>query len=504
MSSLATLIRDVAARRPTKIAIACGDQSITYDDLAARSTRLAHALYQRGVRPGERIGVLAGNSVAFAELMLAAADLGAVLAPLSPALPDEAVKRAFALMRLGPVFADKPRAMHAGHKLSVALDAASEGLSLEKLIAEAPEDAKPLAFGSLGAAFILCATSGSTGEPKGVILTQRAKVERACAAIALYDVTESDVVLAATPLYHSLAQRLLFVALMQGATAVIMPRYTPSAWFECVARARVSFTIAVSTQLAQLARALEATPERGADCVSLRCVVSSSAPLSAADKRLILTALPGQLHECYGASEIAIATSLNLSKPNAKRDSVGFAAPGVEIRILDEAGAPAAIGDAGEIACRTPMMFAGYDRRPDLTAAALCDGFFKTGDLGRLDADGALAFLGRKKDMIIVGGMKVYPSDIESAVASVDGVAECAAFPLPDQTLGEIPAIAIVARTPGAVSTRAVRAACVRLLADFQQPQRVLFVNALPRNAMGKVMRSELPALAQTAIGAAA
>jgi long-chain acyl-CoA synthetase len=394
--------------------------------------------------------------------------------------------------------------MRSGEALSVSLNPDSGRLSLEHLIAEEPLQAQPLGLGSLEAPFILCATSGATGEPKAVILTQRAKLERANAAIALYDVSQEDIVLAATPLYHSLAQRLLFVALTHGATAVIMPRYTPAAWFEQVERKRVSFTIAVSTQLAQLARALTASPERAAACKSLRCIVSSSAPLAGADKALILGALPAELHECYGASEIAIASSLNLSIPSTKRDSVGFAAPGVEIRILDKTGVPLPVGEAGEIACRTPMMFAGYDGRPDLTAAAVQDGYFKTGDLGRLDTDGALTFLGRKKDMIIVGGMKAYPADIEGAVLSVDGVAECAAFGLADQTMGEIPAIAIVPVSHGSVNARTIRAACVRLLADYQQPQRILFVESLPRNAMGKIMRSELPALAQSKIGAAA
>jgi long-chain acyl-CoA synthetase len=164
----------------------------------------------------------------------------------------------------------------------------------------------------------------------------------------------------------------------------------------------------------------------------------------------------------------------------------------VEIRILRDDDEIAAPGEAGEIACKTPMIFGGYFKRPDLTRAAMWGEYFRTGDIGRLDQDGFLYFLGRKKDVIITGGINVYPADVESAVSEHASVAECAAFPVPDERLGEIVAVAVVPRSPGPFDRRALRFHCAERLADFQQPRKYFVVDALPKNNMGKVMQHTL------------
>lgn len=503
MPDLAQAIFAIAARRADHCAIWCDGETITYRDLAARAVRLSNMLAGEGVAPGDAIGVLGRNSIAFVTLMLAAADLGAMLVPVSTTLPEDAVATAFAAGDVRHVFADAAsfvafsdsKLRHSISGLWGALedDTQENPLALDALIARAEANAAPLMRGSLDAPYILSTTSGSTGAPKAIILTQRSKIERAKAAVALYGVTENDRILAATPLYHSLAERLVFTALTSGATALLLPRYSAPLWLSTVEEQRATFTIAVSTQLSQVARRLCAEPAESARCASLRCVVSSSAPLNADDKAMIHSALPGEFHECYGASEIAIATSLNLTVQDAPRDSVGKAAPGVDIALLDAEGGRVNAGEIGEISVKTPMMFGGYHKRADLTEAAMQGDYFKTGDLGRVDESGALYFMGRKKDIIITGGINVYPADVEVAVLAAPGVAECAAFPLQDAQLGEVVAVAVT--TNGAVSARALRRICAERLADFQQPHRFFFVEALPRNAMGKVMRRELPAL---------
>ncbi|MET0181905.1 MAG: class I adenylate-forming enzyme family protein [Caulobacterales bacterium] len=505
MQGLPQTFFEIAARRAEHRAIWCDGEEITYGELAARIARLSHALAEHGVAPGDAIGVLGRNSIAFVTLMLAAADLGAVIVPVSATLPEDAISAAFEAGDVRHVFADAAALVaFAESELRTRIDGIWGALkddtlenpfSLDALIDSAPVDARPLQRGALDAPLILSTTSGSTGAPKAIVLTQRSKLERARAAIALYSVAENDRILIATPLYHSLAERLIFTALLSGATALLMPRYSAPLWLDVTDAQSATFTIAVSSQLSQIARRLRAEPSQIARCASLRCVVSSSAPLNADDKDLILRALPGELHECYGASEIAIATSLDLTNQNAPRDSVGAAAPAVDIIILDESGAETPQGEIGEIGVKTPMMFGGYHKRPDLTASALQGGYFKTGDLGRIDENGALYFAGRKKEIIITGGINVYPSDVEAAVLQTPGVSECAAFALADAQLGELVAVAVTLSTPGALSTRALRRVCADKLADFQQPQRFFILDALPRNAMGKIMRRELPAL---------
>jgi long-chain acyl-CoA synthetase len=179
--------------------------------------------------------------------------------------------------------------------------------------------------------------------------------------------------------------------------------------------------------------------------------------------------------------------------------SVGRAAQGVHIRILDDHGEELPLGEVGEIACRTPMLFGGYFRRPDLTAAAMAGAHFRTGDLGRLDADGYLYFVGRKKEIIITGGINVYPADIEAAVAGFPGLAESAAFAVPDPDLGEVVGLAYVTDGTGAFDLRRMRRHCARALADFQQPRKFVELARLPRNDMGKLTRRAILPLYQAA-----
>jgi long-chain acyl-CoA synthetase len=482
-----------AETQAEKPAIVCGDNAISFGRLAQNVRQLSQALSQNGMAPGDCIGVAASNSIAFATLLLAAADCGAMVAPVSPALPADAMRRAFAAADVRHIALDGAALQTvrsddlncAGFRFS--LDAAAFAALIDGASAGAPSKRQ----NTQDAPFIISMTSGSTGEPKPIVLTQGAKIARAKAATTLYDVTSADIILAATPLYHSLAERLLFTALLNGATCILMPSFTPQGWLHVAEHTGASFTIAVSTQLAQIARHMRDTGERRM-LPKLRAIVSSSAPLRAEDKDIIQSAFAAAFHECYGASEIAIATSLNLSAGDAPCGSVGRAAPGVDIAILDEQGRPLTCGETGEIACRTPMMFAGYLARADLTYAAMAGDYFRTGDLGRIDETGALYYLGRTKEMIVSGGMKIYPRDVEAALSELADVIECAAFALPDDVLGEQVGLAIV----GAASARAVRKACLERLADFQQPRRIIFIDALPRNGMGKLQRHLLPELA--------
>jgi long-chain acyl-CoA synthetase len=334
-------------------------------------------------------------------------------------------------------------------------------------------------------------TSGSTGSPKPIILTQRTKFNRAQAAVELYGITAADRTLAATPLYHSLAERLALIPLLTGGTCILMPGFSTSSWLQCVREQQVTFTIAVSSQLKQIAAAL-AEPGNAAGIASLRCVVSSSALLDADTKAELIGRLQCDFHECYGTSEIAIASNLDSHWARIKTRSVGRAAPGVDIRIIGPAGELLGCGEAGEIVCRTPMAFGGYFRRPDLTQAAMWGDYFRTGDIGRLDADGFLYFLGRSKDIIICGGINIYPADIEEVVNAHPSVRESAAFALPDPRLGEVVGLAIVPMQAQAFDLKQLRFHCCERLADFQQPRQFFLLSALPRNAMGKLMKYPL------------
>jgi long-chain acyl-CoA synthetase len=494
MSPISTTFFDHARRLPDKAALCCDGQAISYGDLAMLVRRWSAGLVAAGIRHGDLVGVVLPNCPEFVALMLAAADLGLVLVPVSPSLTHAALVRAFTATHVRHLVATTEVLQALAEERATTL-AGADGLWLAidapeaaALLASGGPDPAPFGWGKDEDAFILTMTSGSTSDPKPIVLSQRTKLNRAMAAVEMYGVTAADVTLTATPLYHSLAERLVLIPLLTGGTSVLMTRFSPREWIETVGRHHVSFTIAVSSQLGQIVRALDPS---GAP-TSLRCVVSSSALLEAGVKAELRARLSCDLHECYGASEIAVATTLDMTQAAERLNSVGRAAPGVEIRILDDGGASLPAGTVGEIACRTPMLFSGYHGQPELTQASMCGGFFRTGDLGRLDQDGFLYFLGRKKEIIITGGINVYPIDVEETLLGYDGLIESAAFAVADERLGEVIGLAYVTDGRSDFDLRQMRRHFARKLADFQQPRKFLALPALPRNAMGKVMRRSL------------
>ncbi len=238
-------------------------------------------------------------------------------------------------------------------------------------------------------------TSGSTGEPKPIVLSQKNKIDRANAACELYSVTSEDKILAATPLYHSLAERLVLMPLLIGATSILMPRFSPSMWLKCVKEQEVTFTIAVSSQLSQVAEFLTSPFLPGIS--SLRCIVSSSALLENHIKAELLAKLKCDFHECYGASEVAIVTNLNIVDSKTKLKSVGNAIPNVDVKILKEDELLRRLTKQAKLFAKLRCFLKVIINCLSLLKKlCLCD-YFCTGDLGKLDEDGFLTFWTEKK-----------------------------------------------------------------------------------------------------------
>jgi acyl-CoA synthetase (AMP-forming)/AMP-acid ligase II len=291
-------------------------------------------------------------------------------------------------------------------------------------------------------------------------------------------------------MYHSLAQRFVLVPLLLGGTSILMTRFSPELWIKTVSEQKVSFTVAVSSQLALISSALANNDLMRMD--SLRCIASSSAPMSPEVKAELLENLSCEIHENYGTSEVSFISDLNITIDSHKLRSVGLPIPRVEVRIMKDDGTEAAIGEKGEIQCKTPFLCGGYYKNPEQTEKSIQEGYFRTGDLGFIDDEGYLYYAGRIKDMIVTGAIKVYPVDIEEAVMALGSVKECAAFGLPDERLGEVVAIAVVPEQPGAVSVRELKFHCLENLADYQMPRKYFITESLPKNALGKLVRSEL------------
>jgi len=486
-----------AAAHPARTALISGGRTSSYADLLRDANALAAGLASLGIGAGDHLGVLLPNCREFVLLLLAAARTGAVLVPQSMGLGGEAVCGTFRAAGVRHVVAWSAAA--AARAAADALPAQAARVSvgarlpgwtaLEDLLAlDAPATAPP----ALAAdhPYLMVLTSGSTGAPKPILLSQHTKHMRAVSAIELYSVTDADVTLACTPLYHSLAQRLVLIPLLTGGTSVLMEHFTPRGWVETVRSHAVSFSIAVSSQLRQLLAQFDPAQPR---LESLRCLVSSSALLDKATKTALFDRLRCEFHECYGTSEIAIATDLSPTDAECSLGSVGRAIPGAQVRIIDPQGRPAAPGTPGEIVCRTRLLYSGYYSLPDATADAMWGEYFRTGDLGRMDEEGYLYFLGRIKDIIISGGVNVYPKDIEDVVAAHAQVRECAAIPVADEALGEVVGLVVAAVDPAAPPTlREIQRLCMDRLGDHQQPRHFHFIDELPKNAMGKIDKLSL------------
>ena len=501
MDKIAELFFYNTKKHPDKLAIWCDDIEMTYRDFGDFVSQYANYLISRDVKRGEIIGIPMNNSIESVALIMAAASIGAGLAPINPTISAEQINTAFRAGKVKHLIArsafykqingiEMPYLTGCRLCLDDTISGADSMQEVRKQSTKQPDLSEIDGTETL----ILTMTSGSTGEPKPIELTQDNKLQRAFAHVRLYGITENDRVLAATPLYHSLAERLVILPLLIGATSILLPRFTPKIWMDCVEKQKVTFTIAVSAQLSQIAQIMSSP--FAADMSSMRSIVSSSALLEPHVRTELIAKLKCDFNEMYGTSECSTVTSINFREAINYQNSVGRPIPEAKIKIIrdDETETEMEIGEVGEIACKTKLLYNGYYGMPKMTKAAMTqDGYFKTGDLGKMDKDGYLYFCGRKKELIITGGINVYPQDVENVVMSLPEVKECAAFPYLDERLGEIVALAVVAKERKMISKRTIQICCARKLADFQQPHKIFFLDELPKNAMGKLTKNKLP-----------
>lgn len=455
---------------------------MSYEELGHTIHCFSSQLQTIGVSSGDHIALIAPNSLEFVIAMLAVARCGAVVVPLNTSLKEEALKKALASSKCRFAIG------HLSHlkrlqQFNLIDPANCKSLDQEDEVFTKIDCVKAENFKEVDvdgkAPFIMSMTSGSTGDPKPIIFSQETKLLRSMSAKECYKLDDNIVSIAATPLYHSLAMRLAFLPLFLGGTAVIMQKFTPQLWLRNVEEFKVNFSILVSAQLRNI---LEQYQSNKFDLTHLKTLVSSSASISRELKAELRANFDCEVHEIYGTSELGVVTNLSPDDSDEKLGSVGKPVKGVTLQILD------AENGIGEIAAKSPMLFSGYFEKE----TELEDGFFRTGDLGRLDAEGFLYFCGRKKDIIITGGINVYPQDIEKVLLKHENVKECAAIGLEDSHFGEAILAVVVPHQLDKFDPRELQKFCAKHLADFQQPLGFEAVSELPRNEMDKVSRIKL------------
>jgi len=480
--------------KPEKPACICGAKQVTYEELNHNVTTLADNLSVLGLKLGDRVALFCPNSIDFAVVLLAAAKLGLAIAPLPISLKGKALKRSLKKLHCKAVISwqnitkillDDDLDIHL--LVNIGRPVAQE-YQLSQLIGYRIKERHTKVLDGLvpiDADYILTLTSGSTGEPKPIVFSQKNKIDRALLATAdIYNISRYDIVLVATPLYHSLAQRSLILPLLLGGTAIILPKFSVKSWIDSVVNYKVSFLFAVSNQLTSLLSSLN--PEH--DLSSLRCVISSSALLSEESKNQLIERFPCQLHECYGASELGVVSDFCINTVKNKVGSVGKGLPFLSIKITDSSRNTIDVNNIGEIACLSPTQFKGYFSEPIKTSQAYDDdGFFYTGDLGYLDEDGFLFYAGRLNDTISSGGINIYPQDIESVINGLDFIDECMAFAVKNDQFGEV--IKVVFTSSIKVEPLSIRKHCLVELTDYQQPMYIEQISEFPKSSLGKLLR---------------
>lgn len=503
MLSLDAILWQAERTDPRREAVVFGETARTYAELADRARRLAAALASRGVRRGDRVAYWSANRAEFLEFLFAVPAVGAIAVPLDQWWTAEEAAAALAQCEPVAIIAAahqaalleelRPRAGVSGIAAWLALDEppTARWVAYERLLAATPPIGAPVRV-SLDDPALILFTSGSTGRPKGAVHSHRDLAHTAMIMALELGLREGERTLHFLPLFSSCLEQLIPLTLVR-ATHVILPDFNAERAWESVAAQRITHFDAVPTALRRLLAAAPATLPP-----SLRLVSYASEPMPPALIRVWSERAPEvEFVQFYGMIEHLCLTVQKPSMQLTKLGTVGKPMLGTELRLLSSDGVPAGPGDAGEVVARSPTLMTGYWRDPAATARVIEEGWMRTGDLGRFDADGYLMLEGRLKEIIKSGGMTVVPREVEEALLRQPDVLEVAVIGAPDERWGEA-VHAVVALRPGRqVTAEELRSFCREHLAGYKCPQAVHFVRELPRTGIGKVDRQRLRELAQ-------
>jgi long-chain acyl-CoA synthetase len=487
MSNLGQNLLDTAARDEAHAALRMDDAVLTFGEFRDAALKVAGGLRARGVQPGDRVGLVLPNVVSFPVVFYGALLAGAAVVPMNPLLKAREVEYylrdsgARLVVALAP---GEPVVEAAG---TVGVDAVTVGPALpeELMDGEALDAAVDRADDDLA---VILYTSGTTGQPKGAELTHANLAGNArTTAETLLESSTDDVVMGCLPLFHVFGLTCgLNTTVLRGSTLTLIPRFDGAKALSVIERDKVTIFEGVPTMFSAMLHAPEGD---GTDVSSLRLCVSGGSAMPVEVMRAFEEKFGCIILEGYGLSETSPVASFNHPHAERKPGSIGTPIAGVEMRLVDDDGKDVAAGEVGEIAIRGANVMKGYWQKPEETAKAIPDGWFRTGDLARTDDDGYFFIVDRKKEMIIRGGYNVYPREIEEALYEHPAVAEAACIGIAHPELGEEVAAAVALKPGATAEVDELRNFVKERVAAYKYPRELWLVDALPKGPTGKILR---------------
>lgn len=495
--NVGSLLARHARYRPDHVALVCEPERLTFAQLHARVNKLANGLHALGLRKGDKVALMLPNCIELILAYLASARMGYVVVPLSPLLRGPGLRSLLADSESSLLITCKSMAEVVSDIRDslpgipdshyIVTDGAVDRFTVFADIAGSAEE-PPVVQIDDSDLYNIIYSSGTTGEPKGIVHTHYIRGLYCTLFANSYRYTPESVVMHGGSLVFNGAFVTLLPAWLMGCTYILMKRFDADEWLRTVEREKVTHVMVVPSQVSAFLSSPEFRAER---LSSLEMLCSVGAPFHRDYKERLLAILPNSMYELYGLTE-GFVTVLDRNDFAAKIDSVGIPIPFSEMRIVNAERVDLPVGEVGEIVGRGPLMMPGYYKRDALTRQALVDGWLFTGDMGFVDADGFLHLVDRKKDLIISGGINVFPKDIEEVAVQHPAVREVAVFGIPSEKWGEAPVAAVVLKSPTVTADELRSWINERVAARYQQVHEVIIMLDFPRSAAGKTLKREM------------
>lgn len=488
-------------------AIVSGEQRITFSELHGRAKAFSSKLKNLGIKPGEKVALYMPNCIEFVAAFFGAIGFGCTVVPINPLLKADEITHILAdsdstaLVVHEALIENATKALEQTHQLRAVIISPTNPTGVSKMPKYTVKTVEldPTKTIDLFDWYVvedvtqevaaIVYTSGTTGKPKGAMLTHYNLLSVFPARLDLFEIGENDNCLCTLPLCHIYGLTVVMIgSIARASTMIMMPKFDPVGALKLIEREEVTILPAVPAMyqymLGELAR-------NNYDLSSLRLCFSGGAPLGADVRALIESFFGVPVIEGYALTETACVATINPMKGNRKIGSVGPLVPGVNVAIFAEdfqTPLPQGPENIGEIAVSGPNVMLGYYKQPEATAEVLKNGWFFTGDLGYIDSEGYVFIVGRKKELILRGGANVYPREVEDVIMQISGVREVAVIGIPDERMGER-VKAIVCSGDPEVTEELIKAHCTEKLADYKVPRLIEFAESLPRNSTGKVLK---------------